>query len=63
MGGVSPKFNFSLLAMSHFDWPATKKMKLWRLPKTKQKCGRMNTSPFSPPIELKRGQPWAKHMG
>jgi hypothetical protein len=33
--GVSPKFNFSLLAMSHFDWPATKKLKLWRLPKTK----------------------------
>jgi hypothetical protein len=39
------------------------KLKLWRLPKIKDFIERQSTSSFGPPIYVRRGGLWAKHMG
>jgi hypothetical protein len=40
-----------------------KKLKLSRFPKIEDSMERCNASPFGPPIYVRRGGLWAKHMG
>jgi len=57
---TSPTFFF---AMSQFDWPSQKKVKIWKLPKIEDSMERWIASPSVPPILMRRGGLWAKHMG
>jgi len=49
--------------MSQFDWPSQKKVKIWKLPKIEDSMERWIASPSVPPILMRRGGLWAKHMG
>jgi hypothetical protein len=52
------------LAISQFDWPITKKS--WNYggsPKIEYSMESWSVSPFAPPIQVRRGGLWAKHMG